>query len=46
MTQKILNFLLDFYTFLIVLMKQVELQLGTRYFDSVKGILKLMQCSI
>jgi len=46
MTQQILNFLFEFLTFLIVLMKQVRLRLQTRYFDSVKCILKQMQCRI
>ena len=46
MARKILNILVDFFTFFIVLIKQVQLQLETRYFDSVKGILKQMQCSI
>jgi len=43
MTREILNFLFEFLTFLIVLIKQVglslQLQLETRYFDSVKCIL-------
>ena len=47
MTQKILNVLLDLFTFLVVLIKRVQLQLETRYyFDSVKGILKQMQSRI
>jgi len=46
LTQKILNFLFEFLTFLIVLIKQVQLQLETRYFDSLKCILKQMQCRI
>ena len=46
MKQQNLNFIFDFFSFLIVLIKLVELQLETRYFDSVKGILKQMQCII
>jgi len=46
MTQQILNFLFDFFTFLTVLIKGVQLQLETRYFDTVKSILKQMQCRI
>jgi len=45
MTRKILNFLFEFLTFLIILIKHVQLQLQTR-FDSVKCILKQMQCKI
>jgi len=46
MTLKILNSLFDFFIFLIVLIKRLQLQLETRYFDSVKRILKQMQCRI
>jgi len=38
--------LFDFITFFTLLIERLQLQLETRYFDTVKSILKQMQCRI
>ena len=44
-TKNLKHFILYFH-FFIVPIKGVQFQLETRYFDSVKGILKQIQCII
>jgi len=46
MIQEISNILFDFFHFLIVLIKGVNLELESRYSDPVTSILKQLQCRI
>jgi len=46
MTRKILHFLFDFFHLFDCSNQTSYLELETRYFDSVKHILKQMQCRI